>query len=356
MNKENPKVSIIVPMFNCAAYAPQCIESIINQTYANWELWLVHGDSNDGTEAVCQAYEDKDSERIHNIYHIDGLVPARNVGYEHATGDWIMYLDGDDWIDTNCLEEALDAAKRYDYPEVIFWNFIQMLDDKPIEGKSKWICEDPEHLYQGDECLMLAKNVLIYKSGINEAYAKLVQRDYCLKYGLDHNHNLRQGLEGSEYAIRVMAYAKKALFLKKNYNYYRFNPTSLSKVVSEKNAIWIHDGLVEIDKFIKTQLPQRKDEFLQALYQRTLYVVIAVAMSTYFNDKNKESYFSKKKKFKEAIKNWGIFREALKKGDISELDSKRKLMITMIKHNIYFELPLISKLKAYLLKKGNFNY
>lgn len=72
MNKVNPKISIIVPMYNCAEYAPKCIESVQNQKYDNWELLLIHGDSNDGTEAVCQSYEDKDS-RIKNVFHIDGL-------------------------------------------------------------------------------------------------------------------------------------------------------------------------------------------------------------------------------------------------------------------------------------------
>lgn len=350
---DNGKISIIVPMYNCAEFAPKCIENIISQSYKNWELWLVHGDSNDGTEAVCQKYEEKDY-RIHNIFHIDGLVPARNVGYEHATGDWIMYIDGDDWIDGDCLVEIMEAAKRYDNPDVLFWKCIQELEDKSIKGKWEWPCQDKEHLYTDDECMMLSQNTLEYKSGIATAYAKIMRMDFCRANHLEHSRNLRQGMEGVEFCMRVFAAAKRALYLNKYYNHYRYNPNSLSKVVSKKNAEYMYESIVEIEHSI-AKLAGDKAAFMDSLYKRSLYALIAIALSTYFHPNNTDSLSQKKEEFGELCNRKG-FAQALKFGDTTEFDKSRKITVWIIKRKLYSIIPLIVKAKLFMLKKGYFNY
>ena len=315
---------------------------------------MVNGDSNDGTETVCQKYESKDK-RIKNIFHIDGLVPKRNVGYEHATGDWIMYIDGDDWIDTNTFEELIGIAAKYNNPDIIFWNCIQEFGDISIKGKWEWRCQDAEHIYKNDECMMLSQNTLIYKSGIATAYSKLIRRDFCLNNNLDHNHNLRQGIEGVEFSMRVFAAAKTALFVRKYYNHYRYNPTSISKKVDEKNSKYIHDGLLECYKFIEGIGPKR-NVFLGSLYQRSLYALIAVAMSTYFNPTNTKNLSTKISKFNALLRDMKMFNLALKNADLSCFDKQRKIIIYIIKLRLYFLLPLVATLKQYYLKKGKYNY
>ena len=353
---DNGKISIIVPMYNCAEYAPKCIENILSQSYRNWELWLVHGDSSDGTEQVCQKYEDKD-ERIHNIFHIDGLVPARNVGYEHATGDWIMYIDGDDWIDGDCLVEIMDAAKRYDNPDVIFWKFVQDMDGKIIEGKWSFNNDAKEQLYVGDECKELTCLAMDYANGIGESFAKIARMDYCKKFSLNQNKNLRQGMEGYEYTLRLYYQASRILFLNKEYNHYRYNNGSLSKMVSERNAICIHESAVEMEKFIN-QMPDGiiKDKIYQVFYKRSLYALLSVVMSTYFHPNNKDSFWKKCKVFKKAMNNFYVFSDSLKYADESDFDTKRRVAIFCLKHNLYFMLSLISRVKMYMDSKGKFNY
>lgn len=340
-------------MYNCAEYAPKCIENILSQSYENWELWLVHGDSNDGTEQVCQKYEDQD-ERIRNIFHIDGLVPARNVGYEHATGDWIMFIDGDDWIDGDCLVEIMDAAKRYDNPDVIFWKCIQELKDKSIIGKWEWPCPDKEHLYKDDECIMLSRNTLEYKSGIATAYAKIMRMDFCKDNSLEHSRNLRQGMEGVEFCMRVFYAAKRSLFLNKYYNHYQYNPNSLSKVVSKKNAEYMYDSIVEIDKSIDS-FKGDTQPFKASLYKRSLYALIAIAMSTYFHPNNKDSLSQKKTEFSALCSRKG-FAVALRNADISDFDKSRKIVVWIIKNKLYGLLPFVVKAKMYMLSKGYYNY
>ncbi|WP_455668093.1 glycosyltransferase family 2 protein [Phocaeicola sp.] len=349
-----PKVSIIVPMYNCVEYAPQCVESIINQTYSNWELWLVHGDSNDGTENVCMEYEKRDT-RIKNIFHIDGLVSARNVGYEHATGDWIMYIDGDDWINTDTLENVFIELDKLDKPvDVVFWKYVQELNGREISDKWGWSCSDPVHLYEGDECVELARNTLIYKSGIAEAYGKMVRAEYAYDHSLMHDKRLRQGMEGVEYALRVFYYAERALFINRNLYHYRYNPKSLSKVGSERNAQCISESAIVISNTISSF--KRKEDFTAAMYQRVMYALIASAIGIYFHPDNNESYKIRSKKFSDSIEENPVYMAALKYCDMSMFDKKRQFTTFCIKHKFYFMIQLVSEAKQFMLERGYFNY
>ncbi|SEM53908.1 Glycosyltransferase involved in cell wall bisynthesis [Prevotella sp. ne3005] len=350
---DNGKISIIVPMYNCAEYAPKCIDNILSQSYTNWELWLVHGDSNDGTEAVCQKYEDLDS-RIHNIFHIDGLVPARNVGYERATGDWIMYIDGDDWIDGDCLVSIMEAAKKYNNPDVIFWKVLQDLNGKPVYGKMEWACQDDEHLYKDEECRELARHTMIYSSGITTAYAKLVRLDWAKAKNIYHDKRLRQGEEGVEYSLRVFYYASKALFLNKYYNHYRYTPTSLSKSINEKNTKYMTDSFLVMEEDIDGF--ENRDEIKRMYYQRVVYGLIAMAMSTYFHPNNPNPLSTKVRKFKEVIASASLYKESIQKCPIVYMDKLRIIILYLLRCRMYWLLAPIAQIKQFLLKRGYFKY
>lgn len=353
---DNGKISIIVPMYNCAEFAPKCIDNIISQSYNNWELWLVHGDSNDETEIVCQKYENQDP-RIHNIFHVDGLVPARNVGYEHATGDWIMYLDGDDWIDGNCLVYVMEKAKEYNNPDVVFWKFVQEMDGKIIEGKWSFNLGEEEHLYEGDGCKDLTCYGMDYTKGIGESYAKIARMDYVKAHHLHQNKNLRQGMEGWEYTLRLYYQADRVLYLNKYFNHYRYNPHSLSKVVSESNAINIHDSAVEMKKFIDTMPDDNyTDKIKEMFYNRCVYALLSTVMSTYFHPNNPLPYMERKQRFKAAMKDFYLFKESLCKSDLSELDMKRRFTAYCVKYHLYFIITIISKIKKHIDSKGKFGY
>ena len=93
-----PKVSVIVPVYKVEKYVSRCIESILNQTYTDWELILVDDGSPDSSGVICDKYACKDS-RIKVIHKENGGVSsARNVGLDNATGEWVTFVDADDWI------------------------------------------------------------------------------------------------------------------------------------------------------------------------------------------------------------------------------------------------------------------
>ena len=106
-----PAISIIVPVYKAEAYLERCIDSIISQTFTNWELLLIDDGSPDCCGRICDAYERKDS-RFHVFHKTNGgVASAREVGMQHAIGEYSIHVDPDDCIDPYTLEELYKAAK-----------------------------------------------------------------------------------------------------------------------------------------------------------------------------------------------------------------------------------------------------
>lgn len=113
------KVSIIVPIYNVGSYVFQCVTSLINQTYSNIEIILVIDGATDDSALTCHGLAKNDS-RIKIVEQNNGgLVSARKKGLDLATGEFILNVDGDDWIDSNCVELLVDQVLKYDVDVVI---------------------------------------------------------------------------------------------------------------------------------------------------------------------------------------------------------------------------------------------
>lgn len=108
-----PLISIIVPVYNVEKYLSRCIDSILSQTFFDFEILLIDDGSTDGSPIICDKYSNKDS-RV-RVFHKKngGVSSARNLGLEYALGEWITFVDSDDWIDNNMYtllyEEAISS-------------------------------------------------------------------------------------------------------------------------------------------------------------------------------------------------------------------------------------------------------
>lgn len=109
-----PRISIGVPFHNVEEYLPQCLESIIDQTFTDFEVIMVDDGSTDGSFEICQKYVAKDS-RFKLFYQENGgVAKARNNCLRHMTGDFITWIDSDDWIEKDYLEKLSDTQKETD--------------------------------------------------------------------------------------------------------------------------------------------------------------------------------------------------------------------------------------------------
>lgn len=128
------KISIIIPVYNVERYLEQCIESVINQTYNNLEIILINDGSTDSSGLICDDYALKDR-RISVIHKENkGLSDTRNVGILNATGEYLMFLDSDDWLDLSTCELALNTAKENN-AELVFWSYIREYESISLPKK-----------------------------------------------------------------------------------------------------------------------------------------------------------------------------------------------------------------------------
>ena len=103
-------ISVVVPVYNIEKYIRECVDSIRSQTYSLLEIWLIDDGSSDNSGAICDEYLKLD-DRINVVHKANGgLSDARNCGIRNATGRWIAFIDGDDWIHPQMLEFLYSAA------------------------------------------------------------------------------------------------------------------------------------------------------------------------------------------------------------------------------------------------------
>ena len=130
-----PKISIIVPVYNVEQYLPQCIESIINQTYQNLQIILVDDGSPDNSGRICDEYAEKDL-RIKVIHKENGGVgSARNEGINYALGEYIYFVDADDYLESELIDICMNTIIKQ-YPDMLIFGFNKVdkngLNKKPV--------------------------------------------------------------------------------------------------------------------------------------------------------------------------------------------------------------------------------
>ena len=112
MTKNNPLISIIIPVYNTAKYLPRCLDSVLKQTYQNLEIIVVDDGSTDNSPKIIKEYATKDN-RIKVIHQKNaGLSAARNTGITKATGKYISFVDSDDEISHNMIKKLFDVLQR----------------------------------------------------------------------------------------------------------------------------------------------------------------------------------------------------------------------------------------------------
>lgn len=115
------KLSVIIPVYNVSEYLRQCLDSVINQTFTDMEIILVNDGSTDNSAEICAEYKQKDSRIIFIEQENAGLAAARQAGLDIANGEYITFVDSDDWLELNMYETMLSAAYE-DNVDIVFCN------------------------------------------------------------------------------------------------------------------------------------------------------------------------------------------------------------------------------------------
>lgn len=259
MNCQNELISIIAPVYQVEAYLPACVNSILNQSYSNWELILVDDGSKDGSGGLCDAYAKQDS-RIRVIHQENqGVSAARNAGLELAEGSYLAFIDSDDLIKPDYLEVLYRnlTEKEADIAcccSVAPGGEIPVNETLPLIRQSRMI-RDPEEFYRD-----IVENQEIYWSCI---WGKLFRAELAKKHRF---RPLRYGEDGV-YMYDIFS-ERPVVHLDLYEGYYYVNrSTSVMAVAQGRNLKRLHDEM-EMDYYRLRNLPDVCDEIRSAMVEQ----------------------------------------------------------------------------------------
>ena len=248
--KENITVSVIVPIYKIERYLHQCIDSILEQTFTDFELLLIDDGSPDGCPTICDEYAKKDT-RIRVFHkHNGGLTSARNHGLDNAKGDWIMHIDGDDWIEPTYIEELYNAAIKND-ADIAICGFRFAYED------GSFVIEHPT-IWDDDKSVSLNRYIA---SVWTTAWGSIH------KSSLYHNNGVRSPknityCEDFHLMARICYFADKVVSIDRPLYNYRQQSSSImhslndktwrDELTSYKEIIDFFRNKGELEKYIKT--------------------------------------------------------------------------------------------------------
>lgn len=234
-----PAISIIVPVYKAEAYLERCIDSIISQTFTNWELLLIDDGSPDCCGRICDAYERKDS-RFHVFHKTNGgVASAREVGMQHAIGEYSIHVDPDDWIDPYTLEELYKAAKSSN-ADIVVCDFLLNYGSRTEILK--------QEVYSSDEFLRQLFSQERHGSLCN----KLIRTELYKRYDLHFPKEIVCWEDLYICCNLLMSHPCKITYVPKAFYYYDFasNPNSMVRKASMKTL----DGMISFCRYFDNRL------------------------------------------------------------------------------------------------------
>ena len=327
-----PLFSIIVPVYKVEKYISKCIDSIINQTYKDFELILVDDGSPDACPAICDEYAQMDR-RVKVIHKQNGgLVLARKAGSGIANGDYVICVDSDDWVDKDFLIWAEQIVSQYN-PDIICFGYYEASGDKCIEKQmqncSRFYDKNAikEKIYP---FLIEDKNAASFTPSV---WGKVYKRDIYTKYQNSVPSSVKIGEDSA--VVIPCVYNADSLYIDNHcVYYYRYNPTSITK--SKKAFAWDEPRIRA--EYLSQQVNMEEGDFRQQLYRFIVHSVFNVAVSQ-FNRKEKFSVISKDIKSKIDT---NIYAEAIEKASFQSF--KGKIAQMALKHKWIFLMRMYNRL------------
>lgn len=324
-------VSVIIPVYNVEKYLHRCVDSVINQNYKNLEIILVDDGSPDNSSKICDEYKKIDNRIVVIHKNNGGLASARNSGMRVAKGDYILFVDSDDWINENTVEELLLIAIKNDVDFVRFTpvtaSHPQKIDGTPVDFGTENFMESG--IYDKEKIrkdifprLFVTPNLTM--GPIVAAWRSL----YKSKFLFDNNLYFYEDIKYSEDAIfsaNVVYNSKKFYYLKGGYYYhYFYNNNSITK--SFKHDRW------EVCKALSMRFKQEfasKEyyDFTDQLYLEDIYNVLNALGQNKSLNTLKERY-----EYVKNILNDNFTKKCMNHTGLVDANFKMKIVLNLIKY------------------------
>lgn len=336
-------VSCIIPIYNVPEeYMKRCIESVINQTLKDIEIILIDDGSEEKCKKLCDDYEKRDN-RIKVIHQKNkGLAGARNSGLDIANGEYVTYIDGDDYIEKDGLEKLFEYSKDRKY-DVIRGQFFRDYGTK-IEKTHTENVEINKTYEKSEEIFYLKKQVLNFNANISSACGALYNRKLLIENKIYNDEKLKQGSEDVEFSFKLYDCVKTAIIVDVYFYHYVYNEDSISTYSSEENNYRVLKCFSKILENMKKQDAKYYEQLYFQFNIRMLYIIVTTFISGYFNPKNTEKMSVKRKQISNYLKQ-DIVKNALKHKYIKRLDIKRKIILLCIRNKMFLTIKLLGKIR-----------
>ena len=290
--QNNPLISIIIPVYNIEKYLPQCLDSVVGQTYENLEIICVNDQSPDGSLDILKDYAERDS-RIKIIdKQNEGVSVARNQAIQNAHGEYIMFIDGDDWIDIQTCEEALKIA-RCRNADVVLFSYVREFQEI---SSPKTIFKENEIIFDKEGCRNLCRRMAgpygdelatpENMDALCTIWGKLYRSDIIKSNNISF-YDIREigTYEDGIFNLNLFHHIEKAVFLNQHFYHYRkTNTTSITSRYKENLLAQWQKLFDIIEIFAKENLCG--DDFLIALNNRIALSIIGQGFNILESDKS----------------------------------------------------------------------
>jgi glycosyltransferase involved in cell wall biosynthesis len=321
------KVSVVIPLYKVEKYLKRCLDTIINQSYTNLEIILVNDGSPDDCGTIAENYA-KNDHRIKVIHQKNGgLSDARNTGMKHATGEFTLFVDSDDWLDICMIEQLVNASIVYK-ADVVQTAFYYAYDEY-------WLFDNRFH--QKDEPPIILDNMTLMTELVKNDKVKNFAWGKLYKTNLIKDIPFKKGVlfEDVFWAHQVMYRVQKYVILNQPLCYYFQRNDSIISTYSSKN-LDIISGLIERQCFI--------EKFYQNLTlesYRTLLNTILIHYNLLLIKRKSDKGGLHKKALKQYVrKNYSNFKKA------TEKDASLNKQLLLFSIHPYVNLAFLALKKA----------
>ena len=346
LSDPKPLVSVIVPVYNVKEFLGKCVESIMSQTYARLEILLIDDGSSDGSESICDSYAGSTGNI--SVFHQEnaGLSAARNTGIEKANGEYLLFVDSDDWIDADTVEQAVEKAQEYN-ADVVIWSYLREYPGRSLKRDvlpavpTLYSGEDYRELYLSvvgphGEKLSRPENLDVLSTAWNKLYKRSVIG------ALRFEDTKEIGTEDLLFNIGYFKNAYSAVYIDRYFLHYRKSgkPT-LSNTYQEQ---FVRKRLNLYSK-ISEVIGESDKEVLDCYYNRIAMDILGQTLVELFSGE-KMSVMSRR--LKKNVLNNSLYEYSLSRLDISKMPVHWKLFYFFGKKKNAFMLLVMGKMIGFL--------
>lgn len=252
------KISVIIPVYNTARYLPNCLNSLHDQTYPNVEFILVDDGSKDNSLEICRAYAAEDERFVVLSKENGGPSSARNLALSKARGEYITFVDSDDFMDGNAYEEIAELLKKHENPDCLIFG-AHLIPDNASEHLYKLV--SPRDAVYTD----FEPAVLFEEAGARPfLWLQVMKRSIIEENNIRMDESIKLG-EDQLFQMEFFPYTKKVVFVSKRFYNYRWRRVgSIMHETSEKKQqkLLLHVDLVD-RVFTKMEESGQSEEMLE---------------------------------------------------------------------------------------------